>query len=112
MRGVLHFLMMRNFSVSDAKIYCVTKSYLDFTQVAFILEYPNRRTTLRATDSRYPQTVFWLTSGFSGTSGYRSRQKILSVHAADDFLSHAKKPFEDISNLWPVKWSSDLGILK
>ena len=27
---------------------------------------------------------------FSGTSGYRSRQKILSVHAPDDFLSHAK----------------------
>ena len=23
-----------------------------------------------------------------------------------------EKPFDDISNLWPVKWSSDSGILK
>ena len=33
---------------------------------------------------------FWFTSGFSDTSGYRSGHKLLSVHAPDTFLSHAK----------------------
>ena len=35
-----------------------------------------------------------------------------SVHAADTFLSHAKKPFGFISNLWLVQWSSVFGYLK
>ena len=48
---------------------------------------------------------------FSGTSGYRSQRKLLEARTRR-FPITCLKLFDDISNLWPVIWSSDLGYLK
>ena len=48
---------------------------------------------------------------FSGTSGYQSRRKLLWVRTRR-FPITCEKPFDDISNLWPVIWSSVFNYLK
>ena len=54
-------------------------------------------------------TVFRFTSGFSGNSG-QVWNYFKRVHQAISY--HMEKPFDDISNLWHVIWSSVLYYLE